>query len=355
MADRNTSFYKSTQENDKTGSPSPERKAEDNVSFFERALNAEEEEFAYRSSSAKKEKKNGLSLDRVLLLITIGAFVVAGALFFADIMLVADYSRMPEDIRRSMFISVNTMVIVYLAIVAILITIAVFFNWQIRKPLNHMIDFMDSRLPIALTGASELRHIMKTYNLMLEDNKYTRERFGHAASHDPLTGLYNRGAYELILKSVDTDRMGLLLIDIDHFKEFNDNYGHDTGDLVLKRVADIIRYSFRSSDFVCRIGGDEFLVIMPQSDQSMKDFVYTRINSANNVLLNPSDGLPPVSLSVGAAFSDRQNPKGTIFQDADTALYKIKAAGRRGCLVYGCEGSPSTATPDSAPPSTPTS
>jgi GGDEF domain-containing protein len=66
----------------------------------------------------------------------------------------------------------------------------------------------------------------------------------------------------------------------------------------------------------------------------MKDHVMSKVKNANNVLMHPSDGLPPVSLSVGAAFSDRDNPGGTIFQDADSALYKVKNGGRCGCHVY---------------------
>ena len=128
--------------------------------------------------------------------------------------------------------------------------------------------------------------------------------------------------------------MALILIDVDHFKDINDTYGHAVGDRVLKRVADILRHSFRSVDNICRIGGDEFAVIMTRANSSMEQIVVNKINRANDLLQHPKDDLPPVSLSVGVAFSDRDNPQGDIFKDADSALYEVKRAGRRGCAIY---------------------
>ena len=124
------------------------------------------------------------------------------------------------------------------------------------------------------------------------------------------------------------------MIDVDHFKSVNDNYGHAVGDRVLKRVAEILRQSFRSVDIICRVGGDEFVVVMTRVNSSMRQLVYNKISHANDLLQHPKDDLPPVSLSVGVAFSDRSNPQGDIFKDADTALYRVKDAGRNGCAIY---------------------
>ena len=107
------------------------------------------------------------------------------------------------------------------------------------------------------------------------------------------------------------------------------------GDKVLKRVADILRHSFRSVDIICRIGGDEFVVIMTRADSSMRDVVEQKILLCNKQLSTPKDGLPPTTLSVGVAFSDRQHPSGDIYKDADTALYSVKQRGRNGIAFYG--------------------
>ena len=106
------------------------------------------------------------------------------------------------------------------------------------------------------------------------------------------------------------------------------------GDRVLQRVADILRHSFRSVDVLCRIGGDEFAVVMTRANSGMGPLVLNKIARANDLLQHPKDDLPPVTLSVGIAFADRENPQGDIFKDADTALYRVKEAGRNGCQIY---------------------
>ena len=136
------------------------------------------------------------------------------------------------------------------------------------------------------------------------------------------------------MEDADTKHMALILIDVDYFKSVNDTYGHAVGDRVLKRVAEILRATFRSVDILCRIGGDEFAVVMTRVDSSMRHIVLSKMMKANDLLQHPKDDLPPVSLSVGVAFADRDNPQGDIFTDADTALYRVKEAGRNGCQIY---------------------
>jgi GGDEF domain-containing protein len=73
---------------------------------------------------------------------------------------------------------------------------------------------------------------------------------------------------------------------------------------------------------------------MSNVDSSSRDYVMQTIEQANHMLQQPSDDLPPISLSVGVAFADRKNPEGDIFKDADTALYRMKESGRCGCVIY---------------------
>jgi diguanylate cyclase (GGDEF)-like protein len=198
-----------------------------------------------------------------------------------------------------------------------------------------MVRMMQNQEMIPPTGVEELRFVTRTYNQILEENRTAREKLSHEASHDALTGLFNRGAYDLMMESVDTQHMALILIDVDCFKTVNDTYGHAVGDRVLKRVADLLKTSFRSVDVLCRIGGDEFAVIMTRANSSMSQLVLNKMNRVNDILQHPKDDLPPVSLSVGIAFSDREDPQGDIFSDADSTLYDVKKAGRKGCAVFG--------------------
>ena len=234
--------------------------------------------------------------------------------------------------RLSLLLNIQTlMTILFLAIVLLIVAM---ITQMIRKPLTNMVKLMQEQKTIPPTGVEELRFVTRTYNKILQENAEARERLSHEASHDALTGLFNRGAYDLLMESADTEHMALLLIDVDYFKSVNDTYGHAVGDRVLKRVAEILRHSFRSVDILCRIGGDEFAVVMTRVNSSMKQLVINKIHDANELLQHPKDDLPPVSLSVGVAFSDRDNPQGDIFHDADTALYRVKEAGRKGCAVY---------------------
>ena len=234
--------------------------------------------------------------------------------------------------RLSVLVNIQTvMTIVFLLIV---LAIVMLITQMIRKPLTNMVKKMQEQKAIPPTGVEELRFVTRTYNKILQENQEARERLSHEASHDALTGLFNRGAYDLMMESTDTEHIALILIDVDNFKTVNDTYGHAVGDRVLRRVAEILRHSFRSVDVLCRIGGDEFAVIMTRANSSMSQLVLNKINRANELLQHPKDDLPPVSLSVGVAFSDRNNPQGDIFKDADTALYWVKEAGRKGCRIY---------------------
>ena len=239
-----------------------------------------------------------------------------------------------ETASAQMAMHVNLQTCLTVAFLILVLLIVWFINSQVRRPLSHMVEQMRRQEVLEPGGAEELQFVTRTYNKILDENREARERLSHEASHDRLTGLFNRGAYEMMLESVDTDHMALILVDVDYFKTVNDTFGHDVGDRVLKRVVEILKQSFRSVDVICRIGGDEFVVIMTRADSSMRDLVKSKIDRANYQLQHPADDLPPVSLSVGVAFADRDNARGDIFKDADTALYRVKEAGRCGCEIF---------------------
>ena len=224
--------------------------------------------------------------------------------------------------------------IVTLVLLAVALAVAALITRLVRQPLSSMVRRMQAREKIPAEGVHELRQVAQAYNTILDENKAAHERLKHEASHDALTGLLNRGAYDLLIQSVDITHIALILVDVDYFKSVNDTYGHAVGDMVLKRVAEVLKKSFRSVDIICRIGGDEFVVIMTRVNSSMKQLVMNKIAQANEQLKHPKDEVPPVSLSVGIAFADRENPEGDIFKDADTALYRVKEAGRDGCGVF---------------------
>ena len=254
------------------------------------------------------------------------------ALCTEELIEASNQERVRMDQRMNLLLDLQTILTVLL--LAVVLAIVLFISAWIRKPLTHMVKQMKAKKTVRPTGAEELRFVADTYNTIFEENQRTHERLTYGNMHDALTGLYNRSAYDFMRHDLDMSKNALLLVDVDKFKGINDTYGHDVGDLVLKRVAEVLTYNFRSTDLVFRIGGDEFVVIMANVDSSMREQVKRKVDQANVMLQKPTDDLPPTSLSVGVAFADRENPEGDIFKDADTALYRVKEAGRCGCIIY---------------------
>ena len=153
------------------------------------------------------------------------------------------------------------------------------------------------------------------------------------ASTDGLTGLYNRKGYERLLEEIDPQTTTLLLFDADQFKHINDDFGHDAGDKVLRKIARALQENFRREDYICRIGGDEFAVLVQNADESLNDLIMKKVSRINMALSHVEDGLPAASVSVGAATGASE--RGALFEHADEALYRVKAEGGRGCGFYG--------------------
>jgi len=222
------------------------------------------------------------------------------------------------------------------ALLLVVLVLATEMLLLVLRPIRHYIESIKEDKPLVAEGAYDLRYLAEAYNEMYEENRIRRERLQHAAEHDPLTGLYNRGAYDVLIED-NTKDIALLLIDIDHFKEVNDTYGHAVGDEVLKKVARLLSSTFRATDYPCRIGGDEFAVIMTGVDSNLSLIVEDKIAQVTDALREPEGEIPGLTLSIGIAFSDElegSDAAPTTFKAADQALYVVKERGRNGHLFY---------------------
>lgn len=222
------------------------------------------------------------------------------------------------------------------ALLALVVLVIASNALLVISPLGGFVSYIADHQPLPLKGAFELQYLSKAYNRMFEENLRKSAELRYQAEHDPLTGLFNRGAFEK-LREEHTEGVALLIIDVDHFKGFNDNYGHELGDRVLIKVATLLNNSFRFSDYPCRIGGDEFAVIMTGMEPKLSRIVLDKVDHVRRGLQDTSDGLPPVTLSIGVAFSERKSVTGDLFKDADAALYRVKERGRNGCAIFGME------------------
>ena len=196
------------------------------------------------------------------------------------------------------------------------------------NPVLKAVDNIRDENPIPVIGANEFRYLANTYNRMYEVYKNSIDKLNYKASHDELTGAYNRAGYDLLLSSIDLNSTFLLLVDLDYFKSINDTYGHETGDEALKRVVGVLRRFFRADDCVCRIGGDEFAVLMVHATRQQDTLIGAKINEINEELSRGEGSVPGFTISVGIAHGENITDPSDLYEKADRALYAAKRAGR---------------------------
>lgn len=241
--------------------------------------------------------------------------------------------RRASTIFSDMYLKLEIAIVI---LVVLIFAICIMVRRIIVKPLNSYNESIRKNELLPVTGAAELQNLAETYNKVFQENEEIQKLIRHQAEHDALTEALNRGSFEKILQVYDTEdsNFALILIDVDSFKSVNDTYGHAAGDEILKKVTTLLKKAFRSIDYVCRIGGDEFAIIMVEMTSDLRYTIEEKIEEVNAELAKADEGLPAVSLSVGVAFADRENPGENIFKDADKALYHVKENGKSGCWFY---------------------
>ena len=162
-----------------------------------------------------------------------------------------------------------------------------------------------------------------------------QQHLSHLATEDPLTRLLNRRGLEdaLYISMAHASRKGLptaaVMVDIDHFKQINDSFGHDLGDQLLRQIADCLLRLSRFSDVVARVGGEEFLLILPDTDLDAAKVLAERIraNIGDKPLRVGSQEIP-VTVSLGVASVKGMASLDELSQSADRAMYQAKQGGR---------------------------
>jgi diguanylate cyclase (GGDEF)-like protein len=169
-----------------------------------------------------------------------------------------------------------------------------------------------------------------------------REALRTQSVRDALTGLYNRRYLEETLDrevrraSRTSQSLGILMIDLDHFKKFNDTYGHEAGDAVLRATGALLAAGIRAEDFVCRFGGEEFVIILPTADAAASRTRAERLRAKMKelVVMHEGSSLGLVTISVGvSAFPEYGLSAKDLMAAADAALYEAKRAGRDQVMV----------------------
>ncbi len=203
------------------------------------------------------------------------------------------------------------------------------FTDRLTKPLRDLSD-------AAMQANRENHGLRAEYGRKDEIGilKSSLARLDYKASHDELTGVLNRAGYELLLSGIDSENTFMIMLDVDNFKTINDTCGHETGDRVLVRLARVLKKHFRSEDYVCRIGGDEFVVFMVHTEKTQYDLVAAKIEGISRELFESKDGLPSVTISVGIAHGSEFPDAAAWFEEADEAMYRAKQRGKHSSAFF---------------------
>lgn len=205
----------------------------------------------------------------------------------------------------------------------------------IKKPFNSL------ELAVRVKNHVELKKIREELgnkNKMLEESQVKLE---HLATTDELTGLLNRREIKRLMEYEKNrfDRNGkdfsIILGDIDFFKKVNDNYGHDCGDYILKEVSEIITETIRKQDYLCRWGGEEMLILMPESGGKEALAAAERIRKdIESAVFRYNSKVINVTITLGIAVFSGEGTIEKLIDNADKAMYKGKTSGRNQVVLW---------------------
>lgn len=246
-----------------------------------------------------------------------------------------------EVATQSVTKEVSNMLLIELPLILTSMIIVIIIARKTVKPLQRIADIAENSI-----DANELKKL-KSLNVWYYEALQIKNSLEHSLSFlhgqvsdlkdqstiDPLTQIFNRRALDSILKSwiKQNKSFSIILLDIDHFKNVNDTFGHSVGDEVLKYLASQMKEGTREQDICCRYGGEEFIILLPDTSvQQAYDIAeWFRIKIGKNV--SPTG--KPITFSAGvASFPETQNVT-TLIEAADEALYRAKRTGRNRVVI----------------------
>lgn len=212
--------------------------------------------------------------------------------------------------------------------------------WSQRKD-QKILPMMASINPVR-DDTGKLLYYISIYS-DISQLKDSEARLEHMALHDPLTGLPNRAmltkqlAAALVEAEEKNNRIALLMLDLDHFKNVNDSFGHHFGDELLHQVSDRLKQQLRSTDIVCRLGGDEFTVLMKNNPhpEDVSILAGKIIEALHQPFTLSNDRAVMIGTSIGISlYPEHGKTADVLMQQADTAMYQAKQEGRDGYRYF---------------------
>lgn len=213
-------------------------------------------------------------------------------------------------------------------------------GWFVTQPYNtpSWVDFLIVAVIMLVSAfavdllATNLRRSLRQARWEIMQRKRIEAQLRYQSTHDPLTEVYNRAFFDDELTRLETAAfpVSIVIADVDRLKATNDTQGHAAGDALLRRAARLLRAAFRTADVLARIGGDEFVVLLPATDAATAGHILTRVR-AHLAEHNADHPEAPVHLSLGSATADHGHLIET-FRLADQRMYADKAARSAGRL-----------------------
>lgn len=215
---------------------------------------------------------------------------------------------------------------------------------EVTAHINYIADALkEFRAQRSESLTDRLQSLVSQVQNIERESQRTKEALEeqrHKATHDPLTGLPNREAYsERAYHEMQRFKrycrpLTLAICDIDYFKKINDSYGHQAGDKVLKLIAKVVSTRLRKVDFIARFGGEEFVLLMPETTAEQAFKVLDKIRSAvGKTPFRFKEDPVQITISFGMSAFVQEDTLESAFERADKALYKAKSEGRNRCII----------------------
>lgn len=294
---------------------------------------------ARETLGAVQKRDNGVELSTFRHLYVMQPIMFEGTLI-GTLSIVSDTSairiKLVRYIKSQLMISVGTMVILILISIPLeaLFTRPIFALLAAMREVSRTQNYA---VNVQLTRQDEFMDLCQGFNTMLAEIHERDEKLSRLATTDALTGLISRGyALEqmeamLVRAGRKNEPLGIILLDIDYFKQINDTFGHPVGDTVLQEVGRILSASAREYDLAARFGGEEFLILCDNADQETTRAVAERIRSRfeNHTIATGDGHQVQITVSLGiCSASSCERAVDQLLKTADTALYRAKESGR---------------------------
>lgn len=220
---------------------------------------------------------------------------------------------------------------------------AVIIVFLVMKPLQRFLVNISEKSMLSESGAYEFKHLARTYNQIYREKEeldHEKELFQYKSEHDLMTGLFNRIAAENRIRTLVDEGKNpgtLLLIDLDDLKGINDTYGHEEGDKAILGIANTLKETFKETDIIGRLGGDEFIAYLPNSAKhtaAVSRKLTALLRNLSRISVGGADQRS-IHCSIGCAVQDSSHSSFDIlYKEADTALYQVKRNGKNHFLFY---------------------